>query len=234
MGLADREYMRERAGQRIWNDRKGRVELDGSPAGGAWFEAKNRGHDYQKGRWKPPARGSSGSSPLFRGSQARLQGFLLLLCAVAPLIGFYHVAKRQGWLGEWSQAAEIPFPASGSVTVNRAVDPRTARARFSVRTADANTVAQLYTLGGQHVLSLYVRANDDVTTNVPPGRYRLKIAEGQRWYGERFFGTSMTYETAVEDVILTRRQGFGIDLHRTPAGTLRTRPNFSSPSFSKD
>lgn len=236
MGIDDRDTMRERARQRIWNERKGRVELDTSTNGGAWFDPKNRGFDYQKERWQQRERGPStawaGRGRKVRFTRHPLQGWIFLLAAIGPLIGFYHAAQRSGWIGERSEAAEVPFPASGSVTVNAAIDPRSATSRFSVTTADANAVAQLFTPGGVHVLSLYVRKNSDVTTRVPPGTYRLKIAEGQKWFGaERFFGSSMTFESAAEVITFTMRRGSGIDLYRLPGGDLRTRPNVASLTF---
>jgi hypothetical protein len=236
MGIDDRDYMRERARQRVWNERKGRVELDSSTSSGAWFEPKNGGFDYQKDRWQQRERGPStawaGRGRRIPFGRHPLQGWIFALAAIGPLIGFYQAAQRSGWVGEWSGANEVPFPASGSVTVNAAIDPRSAISRFRVTTADANAVAQLFTLSGVHVISLYVRKNSDVTTRVPPGRYTLKVAEGQRWFGdERFFSTSMTFETAVDQINLTPERGGGIDLHRTPAGTLMTRPSLGSPTF---
>jgi len=82
MEIDDRDYMRERyqdrqgkaAGKTIWNDRKTRVEHphekqgkavplgsaswiggggNGSGVGPCWFDAANRGFDYQKNRRRP-------------------------------------------------------------------------------------------------------------------------------------------------------------------------------------
>lgn len=195
MGLADRDYMRDRYRQR-------------GPST-AWA-----GKD--RGRWP------------FRPHP--LQGPILLLCALPIAIGAFQEAKRAGWVPDMHE--ELPFPASGDVTVSNDVDPRDAVSRFTVQTADAHAVAQLFDLEGRHVISVYVRRNDEVTTPVPPGVYRLKVAEGRRWYGPgRFFGRSMTYETAVATMRFTRREGKGIDLHRTPAGDLHTRTNIDAPSF---
>lgn len=220
MGLADREYMRDRCRHRaaadtVWNDAKGRVEADRS-----WFAAKNRGHDHQKGRWRP--------APKVRVHPRSY--VLLLLSAAVPLVSLYYEGKRSGWVPDSRE--EVAFPQTGEVMVNRAVDPTTAIASFRVVAADANAVAQLYRLSGEHVISVFVRKNDDVTTRVPPGTYQLRIAEGQCWFGpEHFFGNSMTFETAAEAMRFTRRQGNGIDLHRRPDGSLKTRPNFRDPTF---
>lgn len=183
MGLADREYMRERTRERARAP---------SPV---WSQGR---------RYRPNLR----------------QGLIFLLCALPTLTGAYHAAKRAGWgLPEMRQ--EVDFPQSGDVVVNRSVNPRSATSRFLVTTADANAVAQLYRLDDTHVLSVFVRKNDQVTTPAPPGRYRLRVEEGQKWYGSKvFFGSSMTHEEAVETIELTPAKGSGIDLHRDPSQLL--------------
>ena len=197
MGLAERDYMRERAGS----------------ARHAWPSKYDRALRQQRRR--------AGAS------SARPQGQILLwvLMAAATVIGTYTDAKREGWVSDWRR--EVPFPNTGDVTVNADINPRTATSNFAVETANANAVAQLFTLTDEHIITIYVRKNSEVTTPVPPGKYRLKIAEGQKWYGpKRMFGHSMTDEEAVETVEITRRRGYGIDLHRRPYGDLKTRPNW--------
>ena len=238
MGIDDRDYMRDRYRQRrelpkatSWNDKKGRVEE-------AWFSSKDQEQDYKKDRWRQrecgpstPWAGSRRRSEGFLGPSS-LQGWVLILCALPIAIGAFHEAKREGWLPDTRQ--EFEFPETGDVTVNQNVDPRDATSRFSVTTDNAHAVAQLFDLDGGHVLSVYVRRGSAVTTSVPPGVYRLKVAEGQRWFGpDHFFGNSMTYETVVQTMRFTRRQGAGIDLHRRPGGELPTRPNMDEPSFGK-
>lgn len=212
MALEDRDYMRERH-RTVWVDKKGRAE---------WFDPKNRGFDYQK-RF---GRRRSGQAVRMHPMQL----WLVLLVLAGPLIGLYYEAKRSGWLPD--SGTEVPFPSSGSVTVNRLIDPRSATSRLTVVTSDANAVAQLYTLAGDHVISLYVEKNDEVTTRVPPGTYRLRIAEGQRWQGPaKFFGSNMTFEEVAETMTFVDGGGAGINLHRQPYGNLPTRPKITTPSF---
>ena len=207
MGIDDRDYMRERYRLR-------------AKAGTPWFAEKNRGYDYQRGRYRPR---TFDGGKVMRLLPLALSALLILIPAVGDLF-------RGGWLPDSRE--EMPFPASGDVTVNRSVDPATATARFRVVTADANAVAQLYTMTDEHIFSVFVRKNDDVTTMVPPGRYRLKVAEGQRWYGpDHFFGKSMTFEEAVKDVELEHRGGSGIDLNRRLDGKMPTRPKWDDPEF---
>lgn len=187
---------------------------------GGWFEARNRGFDYQKGRFRP-------APPLFRAHP--LQGWILLLSAIGILIPAYREAKRGGWLPDWGAA--VAFPSSGSVTINGTVDPRSATARMRVTTDQANAVVQLFDRESDtHVISVYVRRNDDVTVPVPPGTYRMKIVEGDRWQGAtRYFGPSTTYETVVRPMVFTHASGNGVDLHRSPGGNLHTSINITDP-----
>lgn len=215
MGLEDRDYMRERYRARAkdtrWNDRTGRVE-------GAWFDSANRGHDYRHGRFT-----AHGPRRLWLGW---LPFALSLLLTVIPA---YYALKREGWLPD--PRPGLPFPASGSVTVDRRVDPKSATARLAVVTANANAVVQLFDAEtGRHVISVYVRKNDQATVAVPPGDYRMKIAEGQRWHGPRdFFGTSTTYETVAQVMPFRTSAGNGINLNRRINGNLPTRPNWTDP-----
>lgn len=249
MGLDDRDYMRERyrkrqglddgkvrwgfgkaardaraakardaksvpLGSASWIDGKSRVEFT-EP----WFSTKNRGHDYQKGRYRP--------SPGFKAHP--LQGWILGLSALLTLIPMYREMKRAGWLPDTSPA--IAFPASGSATVWGDLDPRLLRSRIVVTTAAANAVVQLFDpQNDQHILSVYVQKNDRVELAAPVGTWRMRIAEGQRWHGPRkFFGSSTTYETVVKLMKFPRNGWNGIDLHRRPDGTLPTRINLKNP-----
>jgi hypothetical protein len=190
MGLDDRDYMREGYRKRqgldpggtAWNDKKARreqasaahkkavplgsaswvgktIDMEPDSGGGAWFAAKNRGSDYQPGRFRPhPA--------LFKPHP--LQGLLLLLSAVGILIPAYREVKRAGWFPD--KTPEIAFPATGTVTVSNAVNPRSATSRMRVETDQANAVVQLFEREtDDHVISVFVRRNDDVTVPVPPG-----------------------------------------------------------------
>lgn len=161
--------------------------------------------------------------------QDKAQKWVLLLCAISIAVPFYRDAKRSGWLPDLE--ASIPFPATGSVTVNRSIDPKTATARMSVTTDGANAVIQLYDRETErHVISAYVRKHDHAVVPVPPGRYRMEVIEGHNWHGpERYFGASTTYETVMRPMIFTRSQRDGIDLHRSRAGDLRTSANLTDP-----
>jgi hypothetical protein len=154
---------------------------------------------------------------------------MFLLCALPILIPAYREAKRSGWIPD--RAVELPFPASGTVTVNNSVDPKTATAQIQVTAAQANAVLQLFDRKTDaHVISVYVNRNEDVSVPVPPGTYRMKIIEGDKWHDlTKWFGPSTTYETVVRPMIFARRSIHAIDLHRSPAGNLHTSINITNP-----
>jgi hypothetical protein len=204
VGLDDRDYMRER------RRRVGRF------GGAPWFDGTNRGFDYQKGR-------------KVRFGPHPMQKWIILLSAASFLYPMYREARRSGWLPD--REAALPFPPSGSVTVNAAIDPHDATSRMRVVTASANAVVQLFDPGSDHhVISVYVHGDDDVTVPVSPGTYRMRVIEGDKWHGPvKFFGPSTTYESIVKLMTFTRRHFGGIDLHRRPDGTLKTRVKIGDP-----
>ncbi|MFY9352066.1 MAG: hypothetical protein WBL20_22300 [Sphingobium sp.] len=249
MGIDDRDYMRERYRQRqglssggkfwglgkgarqaradkarqsesvplgsaSWIDGKSRVEFTAP-----WFETKNRGFDYQNSR----------SRRTVQFKPHPLQKWVLLLSAVSILFPAYREMKRGGWLPDMAAAA--PFPRSGSVTVNRRVEPGSAISKMRVTAGPANAVVQLFDPEtDQHIISVYVRKHDDVTVPVPPGTYRMRLIEGDKWHGPvRFFGPSTTYESVARLMTFTRTRYSGIDLHRRPDGELKTRIKIGDP-----
>ena len=248
MGIDDRDYMRERyrqrqglsAGKTQWDDKKARRELireghqkavplgsaswiiggsSGKGGGGAWFDSANRSFDYQRKRYRSP--------PRLRAHPA--QKWIFLLSALTILIPAYREAKRSGWFPD--RAVELPFPASGTVTVNNSVDPKTATSKIKVTAGEANAVVQLFDRKTDaHVISVYVNRNEDVSVPVPPGTYRMKIVEGDKWHGlTTWFGPSTTYETVVKPMVFTRQRYPMIDLHRSPASNLTTSINITNP-----
>jgi hypothetical protein len=125
----------------------------------------------------------------------------------------------------------MPFPASGTVTVNDSVDPRSATSRIHVVAEPANAVVQLLNSETDaHVISVYVKRAEDTSVPVPPGVYRVKIIDGDKWHGlNKWFGPSMTYETVVSPMTFTRLRYHTINLNRSPAGNLPTKINITNP-----
>jgi hypothetical protein len=156
-------------------------------------------------------------------------GLLLLLCALPIAVPAYRDAKRSGWLPDYG--VELPFPSSGTVTVNDSVDPRSATSRIHVIAGPANAVVQLLNSETEaHVISVYVKRAEETSVPVPPGVFRVKIIEGDKWHGlNKWFGPSTTYETVVRPMTFTRLRYHTINLHRSPAGNLPTKINITDP-----
>jgi len=221
MGIDDRDYMRERYRKRRglggtrWNDRKSRVERDG-----LWFAAKNQGFDYQKNRWRP------------RSQRRSLRTGRLLVSLIAVIVlaaPAWREIKLAGWLPDLEEP--VPFPASGSVTVNRSVDPKSAISRLHVIAARGNAVVQLYDPAtAAHVISLYVRRGEEAAIPVPPGTYRMQILEGDKWHGaSRYFGISTVTQSVPAPMRIEPATVRTINLHRSFLGNLRTVTNLRSP-----
>ena len=227
MGLDDRDYMRDRYRERQGGKREvplGSASWIGRAAqpagsGGGWFEKKNRGQDYQRGRYRPRR-----SSPL-----RHARWLIPVLCLLTYVIPMYFDAKRGGWLPDLMPG--IPFPESGSVTVPTHLSQKRITSSLTVQTSDANAVVQLFDPEtDEHVLSVYVAGNDHVVIPAPRGTYRMKIVEGRKWHGPtRYFGPNTQYETVLKLMTFSQRMGNGIDLRRRVDGNLHTRPMITNP-----
>lgn len=214
MGIDDRDYMRERYRARakgtVWNDRMARLEA-------TWFH---------RGSSPSGARRHSGSIQASAGWPPRWLTF-----TVGILLGL--TATWYWTEGGWPVIGKpaVAFPASGSVTFNRQLDPRTATSRMKVIAGRANAVVQLFAPESDaHILSVYVRQRDTITVPVPPGLFRMRLIEGQTWYGRvRYFGPSTRFETVRALQAFAPDKGGGIDLRRSPAGTMKTKIERRSP-----
>lgn len=214
MGLHDSDYMRERYRSRLkgttWNDRASRVEADRFIPGNRDFRARGRSRVQRAGAGWPPR---------------------WLVFAVGILLGLIAIWYRaeQGW--PFLDEPVVAFPASGSVTVNQLLDPQKATSRMKVIAGRANAVVQLFAPDSDvHILSVYIRRGDAVTVPVPPGVFRMRLIEGRTWYGRvHFFGPPTRFETVRALQTFTPERGGGIDLRRSPAGTVRTISEWQSP-----
>lgn len=218
MGIGDRDYMRERyrqrqgigAGTTWWNEGKARRELrDGNDkavplgsaswVGGEWFDAVNRGQDYQKTRYRPrrSRSRSRNSNPLRRFF---VDVFLRICLAVAAPYVLYRVYVAT-MIPALQALVPIPFPAHGSVYVTPATDleKRQGLMRFKAPEGMATSyVVMLHDIEqGHDVLGIFVASGRKTKTPVPIGTYRVRIAEGNpgAWRGpERLFGTTIGRE----------------------------------------
>lgn len=242
MGIDDRDYMRERYRKRqgldpggtTWNDRKGRLELfrfgfrksvplgsaswiSGTSSKPSWFEKINRGHDYQRGRWRPAS-----------GKPDRTIAILLssVMLGSTAVLG---VINRE-WLGthaaaiaaKWTQPA---FPASGSVSVSPTLDLKRVNSRMTLQGSKNDSVVQMLDAGtGEHRLSVHIRAHERITVPAPVGRYRIHFIHGPRWAGAAdLFGNETVRDEVVGIIVFTPRRGHILDLRLGSDSNLSVR-----------
>lgn len=123
---------------------------------------------------------------------------------------------------------ELPLPKSGEVrryTTDKGVAP------LSIKSAaDANYLVKLddaYT--GRQVLSVFIRGGQTEEIKVPLGRYIVKYASGDRWYGYRhLFGPDTQYSKADREFPFSfdgdSYVGYTLTLYKVRDGNLSTSP----------
>lgn len=92
---------------------------------------------------------------------------------------------------------ELPLPTSGIYKIK---DKKAYYAQQNppfkiINSPDANTLLKLIRISdGVEVISIFVRANEELEITVPIGKYKVKIANGQTWYGDAIrFGPNTGY-----------------------------------------
>jgi hypothetical protein len=228
-----RERYRQRQGlppqRTTWNERKARRELEGRgyqkavptdrkaqsvPLGSAlwisgngrrqsWFERKNRGQDYQRGRWQPSRRSKLPS------------GFVALSLTAALIVtGFGArdwIAERYGRI---ILAEGHSFPASGTVSVPANIDMKRVVATLTIQGGIENAIVQMIdTKTGRNALSVYVRAHERVSVPAPIGRFHMRLVHGREWSDARALFGKGTLHDEVDGVMrFTRKVGHVLDL----------------------
>jgi hypothetical protein len=75
---------------------------------------------------------------------------------------------------------------------------------------------------GQLVCWFMIRAGQSAETSIPPGTYRLKLAYGKRWFGEKhLFGPDASYSVIVNEIDIPANTTQTLHLTPTATGTLR-------------
>lgn len=151
--------------------------------------------------------------------------------------------ERQGF--ERAQAAAIaakkaaalkrlerPLPNSGIYKVASGISYKPDRSPpFKITNAPgANTFMKLVRASdGKEVMSIFIRAGQTIKISVPVGTYRIRLASGNIWYGEKIrFGPTTSYAAldkvfsfAVKGNLL---EGNEVELTRVINGNLRQLP----------
>lgn len=140
-------------------------------------------------------------------------------------VGAALAAGFAAWVSFRSAGTGSAFPASGSVTIARDVEPNSAKARLRIRAGRHDSVVQLLRPSGGHLMSIYIRHGDERIVPVPEGRFGLRVAYGTNWVGtDQLFGAETRYERARRDFVFTERQGHYIELNRRIEGNLLMTP----------
>lgn len=241
-----RERYRERKGLHPghvqWNDKKARREIDGvvyekavpkravplgsaswvgktaAPgSGSSWFAVKDRGHDYQRGRWRPRRKSRD---PIVRMLLSVLLGAILVCVGVG---GRLWVAERMSAL--LVARSGTSFPASGSVVVPSTLDVRTVKSSLTLQGSRENSVVQLIdTETMRPAMSAYIRAFERVSVPAPTGVYRVRFIHGKQWVDARtFFGPGTAHDEVIGVISFTRRLGHVLDLRLGPDSGLAVR-----------
>ena len=250
MGIDDRDYMRDRyrkrqgldPGATQWNDRKARVELNrfgfrkSVPLGsaswisggskGSWFEARNRGHDYQRGRWRTRPRFTP--APYW---QALGVGVAIAL-VLAAWAGQGQIKRATSSLFASIVGTNTGFPESGTVAVSSSVDLRTVRSHLTIQGGADNSIVQLLDPAtAKNRLSVYVRAFERVTVPAPLGQYRVRFIHGREWADSRtFFGKGTLHDEVAGVMLFTRRVGHTLDLRLGADSNLVVRRIAAKPA----
>lgn len=192
--------------------------------GGAWFEAKNQGFDYQKNRWRP-----KGARAGARKAKLSWAGKLILpLILLTYGVRMYTDAKRWDFLPELGLSE--PFPESGEFKVRRAYASSETRP-LGIISGDRKVVVQLLDQQSRPIFAAYVRENDSASVDVPRGMWMLRLIEGRTWHGDdEFFGVNTVTEDAIAKMDFTT-MGHRIDLRRRFDGNLHTVNRWVDPTF---
>jgi len=136
------------------------------------------------------------------------QSILLLTFISVILFGYKIISddldkKEQFRIEQERQEAEnlkrfeLPLPASGLYRLNLQINLRPDNHPPFVITNNPNESILLKIIrisDNIEIMSIFVRAGETIETAVPVGAYKVKIATGQKWYGEKmYFGPKTSY-----------------------------------------
>jgi hypothetical protein len=193
---------------------------------GSWFEARNRGHDYQRGRWRPRPRFTP--APYW---QALGVGVAIAL-VLAAWAGQGQIKRATSSLFASIVGTNTGFPESGTVAVSSSVDLRTVRSHLTIQGAADNSIVQLLDPAtAKNRLSVYVRAFERVTVPAPLGQYRVRFIHGREWADSRtFFGKGTLHDEVAGVMLFTRRVGHTLDLRLGADSNLVVRRIAAKPA----
>lgn len=131
----------------------------------------------------------------------------------------------QKQIPEFSQP-EVAFPYSGQI---QSFSNKERIAPFEINT-DFGThyfVKLVDAYSDKDILTVFVRGGDKVQIDVPLGKFKLKYASGEKWYGYKYrFGPYTSYSKSNDifdfKVVGNQVSGYTVTLYRVQDGNLRT------------
>jgi len=122
-----------------------------------------------------------------------------------------------------------PLPRSGEINTHIPGVYGSMDAPFEIKTsAGSNYLLKMeHWDSGRDILDVFVRSGETIEIKVPVGKYRVKYASGQTWYGsEELFGPRTSYSKADQPFEFRKTyngyNGYTITLYRVRNGNLRT------------
>lgn len=121
---------------------------------------------------------------------------------------------------------EVKFPKSGQI-LSHTNKSRVAPLEIKTSRGSNYLVKLVSADNDEPVMTIYVHGGNTVTTEVPLGKYAIKYASGEKWYGyEELFGPDTEYSKA--NALFTfeytgyQLSGYTITLYKVANGNLRT------------
>lgn len=194
MSMADREWYRSEA--------KRRHARAHNTADAQWADAENRPRRPIELRF-PPRR------PRLPAQAFALVAVFSLLMVMAGHSGVFGTVQHAAEPKALSPAtvSAVPFPANGYTLLRVRPGPQPT-APLTLQTApdpSRRWVAALRDWSTDDlVATVYLEGNSVATVQVPGGRYRLVVANGEEWWGDKaMFGRDTEYLQASDPVVLT-------------------------------
>ncbi|MDX2445637.1 MAG: DnaJ domain-containing protein [Desulfobacterales bacterium] len=129
------------------------------------------------------------------------------------------------------QPKPVPMPRNGTLKkgYSKGLAPLTIQTRNDGR---HYYLKLLNTLNGSETLSAFIRAGSVFVEHVPVGKYELKYAVGESWYGIRWLFGPKTVFRKMDQVFEFKIQsnevsGYKLDLYLRPISTADVRKNFA-------
>jgi hypothetical protein len=154
----------------------------------------------------------------------RMAGCLLTYTPPKPLPSG-DAGAAQSKRAIWNVPPEQPLPDNGYGVFEFDQSAVDSPLRITPRGEQGHIVLKVEnSVGDRFVCWLFIRQGESAETRIPAGTYRLKLACGKTWYGEKdLFGPGGSYSAIVNEINVPKHTVYTVDLHPSTEGTLRER-----------